>query len=100
MRDVAGLAECVCSGIDKGLEIDDIKILEDYMSLRAADQQRVMRFTNGLASSFYNQLPLLSSLRNFAMFTLDTVPELKRSFIEKTMGLAGLQPKLVRGQQT
>lgn len=98
LRDVAGLAECIFAGIEKGLSIDDISILENYMKLREADQQRVMNFTNRLANSFYNELPLLSSARNMAMLLLDTLPDLKTSFVERTMGIAGLQPRLVRGQ--
>jgi len=97
LRDVAGLSECVFSGIEKGLGTSDISILENYMKLRAADQQRVMNFTNRIASSFYNELPLLSSARNIAMLLLDSMPDLKSSFVEKTMGIAGLQPQIVRG---
>lgn len=98
LRDVAGLAECIFAGIEKGLATDNISILENYIKLREADQQRVMNFTNRLASSFYNELPLLSSARNIAMLLLDSIPDLKSSFVEKTMGIAGLQPRLVRGE--
>ena len=98
LRDVAGLAECIFTGMEKGQTTGDIRILEAYIKLRAADQQRVMQFTNRLASSFYNELPLLSSARNIAMLLLDFIPDLKSSFVEKTMGIAGLQPRLVRGQ--
>jgi 2-octaprenyl-6-methoxyphenol hydroxylase len=99
LRDVAGLAECIFTGIEKGFTTDDICILEDYVKLRQDDQQRVMQFTNRLANSFYNELPLLSSARNIAMLLLDALPNLKTSFIERTMGLTGLQPRFVRGQQ-
>lgn len=98
LRDVAGLAECIFSGLDKGYTVDDISILKNYMKLRQDDQQHVMQFTNRLADSFYNEWPLLSSGRNLAMLLLDTLPDLKKSFIERTMGLSGLQPRLVRGQ--
>jgi len=99
LRDVAGLAECIFAGIEKGLGIEDVSILENYIKLRFSDQQRVIRFTNGLASSFYNQLPLLGSARNLAMLLVDSIPDLKASFAEKAMGIAGLQPRLVRGLQ-
>jgi 2-octaprenyl-6-methoxyphenol hydroxylase len=98
LRDVAGLAECISLGIKKGHAINDISLLENYVKLRHDDQQRVMQFSNRLASSFYNKKPLLSSARNIAMLMLDILPELKTSFVEKTMGIAGLQPRLVRGQ--
>ena len=99
LRDVAGLAECVFAAIEKGLDIDDISILENYISLRLPDQQRVMRFTNRLASSFYNKNPLLIPARNLAMLMIDTLPIVKETFIKQAMGIAGLQPRAVRGQQ-
>lgn len=96
LRDVAGLTECVLAAIEKDISLDDISVLENYIKLRYPDQKRVMRFTNGLASSFYNQLPLLSPVRNLAMLLVDSVPDLKAAFVEKAMGIAGLQPRLVR----
>lgn len=99
LRDVAGLAECIFAAIEKGLDVDDISILENYISLRLPDQQRVMRFTNCLASSFYNKNPLLIPARNLAMLMLDTMPIVKEAFIQQAMGVAGLQPRVVRGQQ-
>lgn len=100
LRDVAGLAECVFEAIEKGLDVDDISILVNYISLRLPDQKRVMRFTNRIASSFYNKNPLLIPARNLAMLMLDTLPVVKESFIQQAMGIAGLQPRVVRGQQT
>lgn len=96
LRDAVGLAECIYAAIEKGLDVDDISILEHYMKLRSADQKRVIRFTNGLASSFYNRWPIVSSARNLAMLLVDTIPELKSSFIESSMGIAGIQPRIVR----
>lgn len=96
LRDVAGLAECISSAIEKGLDLDDISILEHYINLRRADQERVMHFTNGLARSFYNKWPILTSARNLAMLLVDTIPGIKSSFVETSMGIAGLQPRLVR----
>jgi len=99
LRDVSGLAECVFAAIEKGVDVDDISILENYIKLRLPDQQRVMRFTNRLASSFYNKNPLLIPARNLAMLMLDTMPAVKETFIQQAMGIAGLQPRVVRGQQ-
>ncbi len=97
LRDVAGLAECIFAAIQKGLDIDDVSILKKYIDLRHDDQQRVMHFTNRLASGFYNDFPLLVPARNMAMLMLDVLPDLKTTFIEQAMGLAGLQPRFVRG---
>ncbi len=98
LRDVAGLAECIFTGLKKGYDISDITILEDYVALRQKDQKRIMRLSNKLASIFYNEYPVLSSARNAAMLLLDVIPELKKSFMQTTMGLAGIQPRLVRDQ--
>jgi 2-octaprenyl-6-methoxyphenol hydroxylase len=97
LRDVAGLAECITEGLKKGLAINDAHILENYVKLREDDQQHVMQFTNSLAKSFYNEWPVVGSARNMAMLLIDTLPEFKNLFIERTMGLAGNQPRLVRG---
>lgn len=98
LRDVAGLAECIFTGLKKGYDISDITILEDYIALRQKDQKRIMQLSNKLAGIFYNEYPVLSSARNAAMLLLDVIPELKKSFMQTTMGLAGMQPRLVRGQ--
>ena len=78
--------------------MDDLSILENYMNLRKTDQQRVMRFSDRLAKSFYNNMPLLVPARNLALLMLDIIPDLKTSFIQQAMGIAGLQPRLVRGE--
>lgn len=98
LRDVAGLTECILAGINKGYDISDINILEDYIALRQQDQRRIMQLSNKLASIFYNKYPVLSSARNVAMLLLDIIPDLKKSFMQTTMGFAGIQPRLVRGQ--
>ena len=98
LRDVGGLAECIFAGINKGYDVSDISILEDYIELRQKDQKRIMQLSNKLAGIFYNEYPVLSSARNAGMFLLDVIPELKKSFMQTTMGLAGIQPRLVRGQ--
>ena len=97
LRDVAGLAESIRAGIEKNHDVSDIYILEQYIKGRKADQKRVMQFTNGLAKTFYNKWPLLQSTRNLAMLIVDTVPELKSLFVETSMGITGLQPRIVRG---
>lgn len=99
LRDVAGLAECIAAGIKKNADAGDISILKNYLTLRYADQKRVIRFTNGLAAGFYQSLPLSATARNTAMLILDTLPGIKHLFVEKVMGVAGMQPKLVRGLQ-
>ncbi len=98
LRDVAGLADAIYTALEKGLGIEDISILKNYMEARTADQRRVTRFTNGLAKTFYNRWPVINSGRNLCMILIDLVPPLKQSFTEAAMGLSGLQPGMVRGE--
>ncbi len=96
LRDVAGLTEAIEQGLKHGHDISDITILEQYFVNRRPDQQRTMKFTNGLAGLFYNCNPLKRLGRNSMMLLVDTLPELKSMLLETSMGLAGMQPQMVR----
>lgn len=97
LRDVAGLVDAVHDGLQHGMSVDDVRILEQYTESREADQKRVIRFTNGLARTFYNNWPMLASARNSLMLLVDIVPALKQQIVVTAMGKSGQQPTLVRG---
>lgn len=97
LRDVAGLVDAVHDGLQQGMSVNDVRILERYTESREADQKRVVRFTNGLAKTFYNDWPLLASARNGLMLLVDIVPALKQQIVATAMGKSGHQPTLVRG---
>ena len=97
LRDAAGLAECIYSALEKKLFIDDKNILNAYLELRNFDQQRIIKFTNSLATSFYHNSSLYTPITNTMMLLIDCIPEFKSLFLKRAMGLAGYQPKLVRG---
>ena len=97
LRDAAGLAEILIPAFRDGKDPGKRQLLESYMQLREHDQQRVMQFSDGLASLFYNDLPHKVMARNMGMLLTEMVPLLKRSFMRRTMGLHGKQPGLVRG---
>ena len=97
LRDVAGLAECIYLALEKKLSVDNKTILNSYLELRNFDQQRIIKFTNSLASSFYHNSSLYTPITNTVMLLIDCIPELKSLFLKRAMGLAGYQPKLVRG---
>jgi 2-octaprenyl-6-methoxyphenol hydroxylase len=97
LRDIAGLAEIVLPAIRAGGDPGSRVLLQRYQELRQPDQQQVIKFTDGLASLFYNDLPHKVLVRNAGMLLLDTCPALKKSFALRGMGLHGRQPALVRG---
>jgi len=97
LRDVAGLAECIYSALEKKLSIDDKNILNAYLELRNFDQQRIIKFTNSLATSFYHNSSSYIPITNTMMLLIDCIPQFKSLFLKRAMGLAGYQPQLVRG---
>ena len=96
LRDVAGMVDAVHDGLQQGMTIDDIRILEQYVDSREADQKRVIRLTNGLARTFYNDWPMLASARDSLMLLIDIVPAFKQHIVATAMGKNGRQPSLVR----
>ena len=97
LRDVAGLAEIIMQGNRDCRDPGELELLNAYIALREQDQQRVIRFTDSLAQTFYNDLPLTSLLRNSTMLVTDLVPALKHRLIRKATGFWGVQPRMVRG---
>lgn len=97
LRDVAGLAEILVPAIRNGKDPGDYLLLDNYLDLRQRDQKRVMCFTDGLASLFYNDLPHKILARNTGMLITNIFPPLKKAIMRGAMGLHGKQPALVRG---
>jgi 2-octaprenyl-6-methoxyphenol hydroxylase len=95
LRDVAWLAELLASaaGNDPGAP----ELLERYASWRAPDREAVIRFTDSLVRAFGVPLASLRGLRGAGLALFDLLPPVKREFARRTMGLAGRQPRLVRG---
>ncbi len=97
LRDVAALAERLCDCRREGGDCGAPELLRDYSASRSRDQRRVMCLSDGLATVFYNDLAPLCLARNLGMLALDCLPPLKRRLMRQAMGLAGAQPRLVRG---
>jgi 2-octaprenyl-6-methoxyphenol hydroxylase len=93
LRDVAMLAELVAEGGDPG----DESLLERYSSWREPDREAVIRFTDGLVRGFGLPLGPISHARGHALALFDLLRPVKHEFARRTMGLAGRQPRLLRG---
>ena len=98
MRDVAALCDCVADrrkhgGDDPGTAA----VLESYAEWRKPDQEKVVRFTDGLVNLFADSRPPVRALRGAAMLGFDMLPGVRRLFAKHTMGLAGRLPRLSRG---
>ncbi len=97
LRDIAGLAEILLPAIRHRNDPGRRRLLNQYHDLRKPDQAQVTRFTDGVASMFYNDLPHKIWFRNTGMLLMDICPSLKQSFTLRAMGLHGKQPAMVRG---
>ncbi len=93
LRDVAALADCIAGSNDPG----DAALLERYADWRRGDQDKLVRFTDGLVRLFGSNRPPLRVLRNLGMLGFDLLPGVRRQFARHTMGLAGRLPRLSRG---
>ena len=72
-------------------------MLEQYADWRRADQEKLVRFTDGLVKLFGSKRRPVRTLRNIGMLGFDLVPGVRSVFARHTMGLAGRLPRLSRG---
>lgn len=97
LRDAAVLADLVADAVRAGADPGADALLAAYTRLRLPDHRAVVRFTDALARGFTTGPALLGSLRSAGMLALDLVPPARRALARRAMGLAGRQPRLVRG---
>ena len=105
MRDVAAIVDCIADSAiwSRGPDADSADpaavaaMLEQYADWRRADQEKLVRFTDGLVKLFGSKRRPLRTLRNIGMLGFDLVPGVRSLFARHTMGLAGRLPRLSRG---
>ena len=95
LRDVAMLAELIAgaAGGDPGAA----PLLERYAAWREPDRDAVIRFTDSLVRGFGLPLAPIRHARGGGLLVFDLLRPVKHEFARRTMGLAGRQPRLVRG---
>jgi 2-octaprenyl-6-methoxyphenol hydroxylase len=95
LRDVAMLAELLADA--KDADPGAPGLLARYADWRAPDRGAVVRFTDSLVRGFGVDLAPLRQARGHGLFLFDLLRPVKHEFARRTMGLAGRQPRLVRG---
>jgi 2-octaprenyl-6-methoxyphenol hydroxylase len=96
LRDLAMLAEIITDNFLDDRDIGSSALLHEYVSARQNDQQQVVRFTDELASFFYNDDFTKVVGRNITMSLIDLVPALKLELANRAMGVRGHQAKTIR----
>ena len=98
MRDVAALCDCIADSCTAGdADIGRQELLSRFAGWRKADQEKLVRFTDGLVKLFTSKSKRASLLRNVGMLGIDFIPGVRSEFARHTMGLAGRLPRLSRG---
>ncbi len=89
LRDVATLLDRIATALDRGDDIGAPALLDDYARRRKPDQDRTVRFSDGLARSFGLDLGPINGLRGAALLACDLLPPLKHALMWRLMGLRG-----------
>jgi len=97
LRDVALLAELIAERLQVDGDPGDPEMLADYARRRRNDRRWVTGFTDVLARGITPRFSKLSALRSLGLLSVDLLPLVKGALARRTMGLAGYQPRLVRG---
>jgi 2-octaprenyl-6-methoxyphenol hydroxylase len=100
LRDLAALAELLaeeCAAGGAAADPGAAALLERYAEWRRPDRDAVIRFTDSLVRGFGLPFASLRTLRATGLLAFDLLRPVKQEFARRTMGLAGRQPRLVRG---
>ncbi len=97
LRDVALLSELIVDNKRSGDDIGSLSMLQQYVSLREEDINRVYRFTDVLVRTFSNSIAPLAHMRSLGLLMVDVLPDLKHQLAIQSMGMAGRLSRLSRG---
>jgi len=97
LRDVALLSELIVDNKRSGDDIGSLSMLQQYVSLREEDINRVYRFTDVLVRTFSNSITPLAHMRSLGLLMVDVLPDLKHQLAIQSMGMAGRLSRLSRG---
>ena len=92
LRDIAALSSRLLPVLENGGDPGNLNLLEQYVADRHQDQRRIIGFSDGLATLFYDQHPFKVLARNTGMVMMDLFPVLKRKLLFLTLGVKGRLP--------
>lgn len=87
LRDCLVLTERLVQQQRQQADIGDFHFLKAYEQARLTDQQRVIRFCDGVVRGFSNRQPVLRLARNLGLLAFDIVPNAKQTVANYAMGL-------------
>ena len=96
-RDVAALADVLTEARQRGEDIGNPLVLENYRRWRQFDTAKLAMATDGFNRLFSNDNPLLRLGRDIGMGLINATPSLRRGFMREAAGLNGELPSLMAG---
>lgn len=96
LRDVTSLAEVLGGAVERGTDVGDASLLAGYVRNRRRDQTGTAVFTDLLTRTFSNPLHSVAMTRNAGLIGLELLPFLRRQFLRRSAGLAGMRARFVR----
>ncbi len=97
LRDIATLAQLLADAHRTGSDLGSSTLLDQYTQWRAADQQRVVRFTDSLVRVFESTAAPVAAVRPLGFLAATLCPPLQHAIAKSALGLAGHLPRLARG---
>lgn len=97
LRDVALLSELIVDNKRAGDDIGSLSMLQQYVSQREEDINRVYRFTDVLVRTFSNSITPVAHMRSLGLLMVDVLPDIKHQLAIQSMGMAGRLSRLSRG---
>jgi len=97
LRDAAVLADHIAAALRTSEDYGSLEFLQTYADKRTADTRATVRFTDGLVRLFSLDVGPIAWARNLALTCVDCLPPVKHALAQRTMGLKGPLPRLMRG---
>ncbi|MDO5652201.1 MAG: 2-octaprenyl-6-methoxyphenyl hydroxylase, partial [Moraxella sp.] len=86
LRDVAELAKVLVEAHQQGQDLGESAVLQSYQQQRQADQHNIIHLTDGLVTTFANDLLPMQIGRNLGLLGLAHSRALRQQFIKPTLG--------------
>lgn len=86
LRDVVCLADVLIDAVRQQQDFGSSAVLQRYQQQRQTDQGRIINLTDGLLSTFANDLLPFQISRNLGLLTLANAAPLRQLFIKPTLG--------------
>lgn len=96
LRDVAALADVLGGAVERSTDVGAASLLAGYVNSRRRDQTGTAVFTDLLTRTFSNPLQSVALARHAGLIGLELLPFLRRQFLRRSAGLAGMRARFVR----